>query len=77
MDCSGYESYITEINIAYPSGGDIKVAHPGKVETGHKWTTRDIKWVNYIGSIVGVLGILLYYVTRHDMPVGWIAENIK
>ena len=29
-------SYIPQINIESPLGGDIKVAHPGKVETGHK-----------------------------------------
>ena len=35
---------ITQINIESPLGGDIKVAHPGKFETGHKWTTWDVKW---------------------------------
>ena len=30
---------IAQINIESTLGGDIKVLHPGKVETGHKWTT--------------------------------------
>ena len=45
-------SYITQINIESPSVGDIKVAHPGKVETGQTWTTWDVKWDNYIISRV-------------------------
>ena len=48
------KSSITQINIESPSGGDIKVAHPGKVEIGHKLTKWDFKWENYISSIVGV-----------------------
>ena len=32
-------SSITQINIESPLGGEIKVAHPGEMETGHKWTT--------------------------------------
>ena len=51
------------------------MAHPGKVETGHKWTTWDVKWENYIGSIVGVSGIPLDYVARLDMPVGWMVVS--
>ena len=51
------------------------MAHPGKVEIGHKWTTWDVKLENYIESMVGVLGIPLYYVTRHNMPEGWTAAN--
>ena len=58
-----------------PSGGDAKVAHPGIGETGHKWTTWDVKWENYIHSMVGVLGIPLYYVTCCVMPAGWTAAN--
>ena len=34
-------SSIIQINIDSPLGGYIKVAHPGKVEIGHKWTTWD------------------------------------
>ena len=64
-----------QINIESPSGGDIKAEHPGKVKTGHEWTTWDIKWGNYIGSMVGVLGIPLGYVMCSNMPVGWKAEN--
>ena len=37
------KSYTTKINIELPLVGDIKVAHPGKVETCHKWTTWDIR----------------------------------
>ena len=51
------------------------MAHPGKVETGHKWTTRDVKWDNYIGSMVVMLGIPFDYVTCRDMLVGWIEAN--
>ena len=51
--------------------------HPGKVETGHKWTTKYVKWENYIGSMVGVLYIPLDYATCCDMPVGWTSENDK
>ena len=51
------------------------MAHPGKVETGHKWTTWNVKWNNYIGSMVGVSGIPLDYVTRNDMPVVWTTEK--
>ena len=56
-------------------GEEIKFAHPSKVETGHKWTTRYIKWKNYIGSMVGVLGITLVYVIRRGMPAVWTAAN--
>ena len=31
-------SFIMQINIKSPSGGDITVVHPGKVETGQKLT---------------------------------------
>ena len=64
-----------QINIESPSGGDIKAEHPGKVKTGHEWTTWDIKWGNNIGSMVGVSGITLDYVMHCDMPVGWMSEN--
>ena len=64
-----------QINIEYLSGVDIEVAHPGKVETGHKCTTWDVKWENYIGSMVGVSVIYLDYMTRHDMSIGWMAAN--
>ena len=33
------KSPITQINIDSSSGGDIKLAHPAKLETGHKWKT--------------------------------------
>ena len=33
---------VTQINIEQPAG-DATVANPGKVETGHKWTTWDTK----------------------------------
>ena len=36
---SDLTSYITQINIESPSEGEIKVAHSGKVEAGHKWKT--------------------------------------
>ena len=49
--------------------------HPGKAETGKKWTTWDVKWENYIGFMVGVLGISLDYVMHCDMPSGWTAAN--
>ena len=65
---------ITQLNIEGP-GGDTKVAHPGKVETGHSWTTWDIKWENYLGSMMGASGIPLDYVTRRDMPTGWVPTN--
>ena len=68
-------SSIMHINIESLLGRDIKVAHPGKVEIGHKWTTWVVKWGNYIGSMVGVLGIPLGYVMCSNMPVGWKAEN--
>ena len=58
-----------------PSGGDAKVAHPGIVETGHKRTPWDVKWENYIHSMVGVLGIPSDYVMRCVMPAGWTAAN--
>jgi hypothetical protein len=65
---------ITQINIDAP-GGDTKVAHPGKVATGHNWTTWDIKWENYLGSMLGSSGVPLDYVTRRDMPAEWTAGN--
>ena len=68
-------SSITQINIESPSGGDIKVAHPGKVETGHKRITWDVKWENYIGSMVLVSGIPLGYITHWEMPVECTAAN--
>ena len=34
-------SSVTQINIHSPSVGNIKVAHPGKVETGYNWTIWD------------------------------------
>ena len=33
------KSSTTKINIESTSGGEIKVAHHGKVETGHTWMT--------------------------------------
>ena len=51
------------------------MAHPGKVVTGHKLTTWDIKWENYVGFMVVVSVIPLYYVICCDMPVGWMAAN--
>ena len=69
-------SFITQINIDSPSGEDIKVTHPGKLETGNKWTTWDVKWENYIGSMVGLSGIPLDYMTCFDIPVGWTAVNL-
>ena len=51
------------------------MAHPGKVETGHKWTTWDVKWDNYIGSMVVVLDIPLDYVMIHDIPVECTVAN--
>ena len=36
-------SYITQINIESLLVGYIKVSHPDKLETGHKWTTWDVK----------------------------------
>ena len=45
------------------------------METGHKWTTWDLTWDNYIGLLVRVLGIPLYYVTHCNMPVGRTAAN--
>ena len=68
-------SSIIQINIESPLGGDIQVARPGKFETVHKWTTWDIKWENYIGSMVGVSDIPLCYVTCHDIPVWWAEAN--
>ena len=65
---------VTQINIEQPAG-DAKVANPGKVETGHKWTTWDTKWENYLGSMVGASGIPLDYVTRRDVAPEWIAGN--
>ena len=65
---------ITQINIEAP-GGETKVAYPGKVATGHKWTTWDIKWENYLGSMMGASGIPLDYVIRRDMPDGWEPGN--
>ena len=59
-----------QINIEAPTGGYIKVAHPYKVETWHKWTTWDVKWENSIGYKLGVLVIPLDYVLRCDRPVG-------
>ena len=45
------------------------------METWKKWTTWDIKWDNYIGSMVGVSVITLDYMTFNDIPVGWTAAN--
>ena len=68
-------SSIMQINIESQSGGGIKVIHPVKVETRHKWMIWDFKWGNYIGSMVGLLVIPLYYVTHCDRPVVWTAAN--
>ena len=68
-------SAITQINIEYPLGGQMKVAHPDRAETGHKLMTWDVKWENYIGSMVRLSDIPLDQVTRHDMPVGWTVAN--
>ena len=68
-------SSITQINIEYPLGGQMKVAHPDRAETGHKLMTWDVKWENYIGSMVRLSDIPLDQVTRHDMPVGWTVAN--
>ena len=68
-------SSIMQINIEFPSVWDIKVSHPGKVETGHKWITWDVKWEHYIESMVGVSGINLNDVMRCDIPVGWAAMD--
>ena len=65
---------ITQINIDAP-GSDTKVTHPGKVATGHNWTTWDIKWENYLGSIMGASGVPLDYVTRRDMPATFTPAN--
>ena len=51
------------------------MAHRGKLETGHKWTTWNVKWKNHIVSMVGLSGILLDYGTRHNMPVGWTTAD--
>ena len=51
------------------------MAHPVKVETGNKWTTWDVKWDNYIGSMVVVLDIPLDYVMIHDIPVECTVAN--
>ena len=72
---SEQKSYTTQINIERTLIGDIKVAHPGKMETGHKWTTWDVKWDNYIGTMAQLLGFPLDYVIRCEMPVGWTAAN--
>ena len=69
------KSFITQINIESTLGGYIKVAHPVKMETGRKLTTWDIKWVNCIGSMVGVSGVHLDCVMRRNIPVGWNAVN--
>ena len=74
-DAANLKSSIMQINIDSPSVGDNKVAYPGKVEIGHKWTTWDSKWENYIGFMVEVTGISLDSVTRHDIPVGWTESN--
>ena len=57
--------------------GYIKVEHPSKVETGHNWTTWDVKQENYIGSMVGVSGIALGYVTCRNMTAVWMVANYQ
>ena len=51
------------------------MAHSGKLETGHKWTTWDVKWENCIVCMVGVYVIPLYYMTHWDMATGWTASS--
>ena len=51
------------------------MAHLGKAEIGHKWTTWDVKRENYILSMVRLSGIPLDYVTCRDIPSGWTAVN--
>ena len=68
-------SSVMQINIESTLVRDIKVTHPGKLERGHKCTTWDVKWENYILSMVRLSGIPLDYVTCRDIPSGWTAVN--
>ena len=68
-------SSVMQINIESPLVRDIKVTHPGKLERGHKCTTWDVKWENYIGSMVGVTRIPFESVTRRDMLAEWTAAK--
>ena len=60
-------SSIRQINIESSSRVKIKVPHPDKVETGHKWMTFDVNWGEvYLlrGSSIGY-SVVLCDVLRH------------
>ena len=64
---------IQKLNSGTPTSD--KTDCPGKVKTGYKWPTWDIKFDNFLGTRVGQTGIPLDNVTRRVMPAAWAAEN--
>ena len=64
---------IQKLDAGTPTGD--KLDCPGKVKTGYKWPTWDIKFDNFLGARVGQTGIPLDYVTQRFMSATWAVEN--